>query len=349
MIDKDYPASLSGIGKVCVYLTIECGAVMDLPDAYPLRDRGLPVDRDLSPVRLHMPSEANSDLERYGSLDAAVAIKRKAAQSLPASPGWNEEEETQRGPPPPQEAQSNVGLDIFSFSGVMSNRENLDEESLVTRHTTDRMSIDGHRSPSQVMQHMGHSNAQHRDVTRLLADDFKTDERTMMRSHYDQLTLGYDDDVSRQDRIHAMTDFERMRDDVPSGAVHSSAHTDRGYLSATIGSFLSPPTVRKLGVEGPQSLSNRTLLSDTRQMFSKSNTADVDVRHRDNDNVIRSHSLTTHDDVTHAHSFTATGSHTKDHALGRHSSLSSPASEVGHLDRTETSWLGHLTEHSTPT
>ena len=171
-------------------LTIECGAVMDLPDAYSLRDRGLPVDRDLSPVRLHMPSEANSDLERYGSLDAAVAIKRKAAQSLPASPGWNEEEETQRGPPPPQVAQSNVGHEIFSFSGVMSNRENLDEESLVTRHTTDRMSIDGHRSPSQAMQHMGHSNAQHRDVTRLLVDDFKTDERTMMRSHYDQLTLG---------------------------------------------------------------------------------------------------------------------------------------------------------------
>ena len=104
MIDKDYPASLSGVGKVCVYLTIECGAVMDLPDAYPLRDRGLPVDRDLSPVRLHMPSEANSDLERYGSLDAAVAIKRKVAQSLPASPGWNEEEETQRRPPPPQYA-----------------------------------------------------------------------------------------------------------------------------------------------------------------------------------------------------------------------------------------------------
>ena len=77
---------------------------MDLPDAYPLRNRGLPVDRDLSPVRLHMPSEANSDLERYGSLDAAVAIKRKAAQSLPASPGWNEEEETQRRPPPPQSA-----------------------------------------------------------------------------------------------------------------------------------------------------------------------------------------------------------------------------------------------------
>ena len=60
---------------------------MDLPDAYSVRDRGLPLDHDPPSVRLLRPSDPYNDLEHGGSLDAVVTVKESDTLPLPASPG----------------------------------------------------------------------------------------------------------------------------------------------------------------------------------------------------------------------------------------------------------------------
>ena len=60
---------------------------MDLPEATSSRNRGLPLDKGPPSIRLHMPSDPNSDLGHRRSLDATVTSKNGLAQPSTASPG----------------------------------------------------------------------------------------------------------------------------------------------------------------------------------------------------------------------------------------------------------------------